>query len=38
MEEFSREFDKMILENNQYPPSFYELIIKRTLNKRAALA
>ena len=24
---------KMILENNQYPPSFYEPIIKRTLNK-----
>ena len=23
----------MILENNQYPPSFYEPIIKRTLNK-----
>ena len=24
---------KMILDNNQYPPSFYEPIIKRTLNK-----
>ena len=24
---------KMILENNQYPPSFYKPIIKRTLNK-----
>ena len=36
MEEFSREFDKSkddMTENNQYPPSFYKPIIKRTLNK-----